>query len=460
MFRTSWTPSGERRSPRHSGRRGTVAAATLLIATLLGTTRLLEAHDFWLIPDAFAIASGGTVTTLGQSGTRFPASESAVAPSRVADARLIGASGTARITDLAEEGTSLRLRQTPAADGQYLVAVMLQPHETRAAVAGFRRYLELEGAADEAARLDREGAFRGRDSVRYRATKYATTVVEVGTGPRAFATESGFPLQLTPTSDPAALRVGGTAHVRVTSDGRPLAGLRVHAGAAADSALRRRGAPGGDPDLHLLTDSNGVIQVPVTKAGWWNVRAAYVVPRGNPEAGEWDVYWTTFVFHVSGTGGGDAAGRSPQQADAVASDSAEVAQTLERWQRALAAGDSATALALLAPDAIVLESGDVETRAEYRAHHLGADIAFVRAVPSTRTRARIVVDGDVAWATSTSTTQGTFRGRPVNSAGAELMVLTRAPAGWSIRAIHWSSHTRRSRAASAAAAAPPGPADQ
>ncbi len=38
---------------------------------------------------------------------------------------------------------------------------------------------------------------------------------------------------------------------------------------------------------------------------------------------------------------------------------------------------------------------------------------------------------------------GEFRGRPVNSAGAELMVLTRVQGTWKISAIHWSSRTRR-----------------
>ncbi|HWE43369.1 MAG TPA: nuclear transport factor 2 family protein [Gemmatimonadaceae bacterium] len=128
----------------------------------------------------------------------------------------------------------------------------------------------------------------------------------------------------------------------------------------------------------------------------------------------------------------------------AAGDSAEVVRTLERWRAALQAGDSAAVLALLAPDAIVLESGDVETREEYRAHHLAADIAFVRATRSVRSATRVVVQGDAAWATSTSTTAGTFRGRNIDSAGAELIVLTRSPDGWLIRAIHWSSHNRRS----------------
>lgn len=124
-------------------------------------------------------------------------------------------------------------------------------------------------------------------------------------------------------------------------------------------------------------------------------------------------------------------------------DSAAIVATVERFHAAVAAGDSSGALALLAPDAVVLESGGVETRDEFRAHHLAADIEFARAVKNERGPMRVVVRGDAAWAWSTSTASGEFRGRPVNSAGAELVVLTRLGQEWKITAIHWSSRSRR-----------------
>lgn len=131
------------------------------------------------------------------------------------------------------------------------------------------------------------------------------------------------------------------------------------------------------------------------------------------------------------------------RANSAAADSAAVAAIVDRYHQALAAGDSAAALELLAPDAVILESGGVETREEYRSHHLPGDIQFARAVRSERGPVKVVVQGDVAWASSTSSTQGTYRDRPVDSAGVELMVLSRFTDGWKIRAIHWSSRTRR-----------------
>jgi hypothetical protein len=73
----------------------------------------------------------------------------------------------------------------------------------------------------------------------------------------------------------------------------------VHAGAAADSALRGDGASGGrDPDLHLTSDLRGLVHVPVHAPGWWNVRAAQVLPAAPEDAGRWEVRWATYVFHV------------------------------------------------------------------------------------------------------------------------------------------------------------------
>jgi ketosteroid isomerase-like protein len=124
-------------------------------------------------------------------------------------------------------------------------------------------------------------------------------------------------------------------------------------------------------------------------------------------------------------------------------DSTAVAAVVERYHRALAEGDSATAVAQLADDAVILESGSIESREEYRSHHLPADIAFARAVKGTRSPVRVSVQSNVAWTTATSTTQGKFRGKPVNSVGAELIILTRSKDGWKIRAIHWSSRNLR-----------------
>ncbi|MEQ9569649.1 MAG: DUF4440 domain-containing protein [Longimicrobiales bacterium] len=137
----------------------------------------------------------------------------------------------------------------------------------------------------------------------------------------------------------------------------------------------------------------------------------------------------------------DAAGRPVPDFSGDADDSAtgEIAAVVNGFHEALASGDTATVLGLLAPDARVLEGGGIETVEEYSGGHLPADMAFAQAVPRERSELEVRIEGDLAWVTSTSRAIGTYRGREVDSRGGELMVLARDPDGaWRIRSISWS----------------------
>ena len=284
---------------------GAVAAALALI--LLVT--IAEAHDFWLVPNAFANAPGGQLVIRGQTSSRFPTSESAVTTDRVASAQLIGASNTDRISDLSTSGTSLVLRHRPTTPGQRVIAVQLHPRSMRESAASFRRYLELEGAPEALARVDREGLLRGRDSVTRRYAKYAKTVVEVGTnGPRAFSRTAGHPLEFMPQVDPSSLRVGDTLHVRLMYRGQPLAGIRVHSdvvdrnqapSSSGSSATVPAGQGTASPAISTtdaVTDADGRMHVHVTRPGLWNVRTIHIAQADPASGADWDAHWATLVF--------------------------------------------------------------------------------------------------------------------------------------------------------------------
>lgn len=268
------------------------AMVPLLAIAILTATSTMFAHDFWLIPDAFSVAGDSTIRTSGRSGLRFP-NGSAVQPTRVADARMVGASSQTKITEMSVEGTSLRLFQKPSAPGQYLIVVGLTARPSRSTPAGLSRFLRAEGGADEATRLERENAFAGRDSLVYHSASYATTIVQFGTGgPTAYNTSTGQPLQFIPLTDPLRARVGDTLHVRIEGNGKPLANTGLYTNGVVDST-----ATGAAATTHLMTDAQGVAHIPLTKGGPWIIRSAHVSPRPGA-SGEWDVARGTYVFTV------------------------------------------------------------------------------------------------------------------------------------------------------------------
>lgn len=134
----------------------------------------------------------------------------------------------------------------------------------------------------------------------------------------------------------------------------------------------------------------------------------------------------------------------PIAAQSPSADTVAVTAVVNGFHTALTAGNGPDVMRLLASDAMLLEAGGIETRAEYEKNHLPADIEFEKGIVTTRTPSRVTVAGDAAWAITTSEYKGTFQGKPVDSIGVELMVLSRDPAGgWRIRTIHWSGRSRR-----------------
>ena len=275
------------------------------VALLALCTSVLTAHDFWLVPDAFAVTPGGRIVVRGQTSSRFPTSVSAVAPDRIAEARVLTAASDLPVADATVSGSSLVLGHRPAGTGQHVIGVRLAPRTMRESPASFRRYLDLEGAPEARQRYEREGSLPviGGDSITRRYAKYAKSMVEVGKGARAFSRTVNHPLELVPLSDPAALRRGDTLRVRLMLLGAPAPFAHLHAGsiprgasALADTAAARRAAAA---DASVLTDSAGVAAVIVNRAGLWNVRTIQILPAAKGSGADWDVHWATFVFPVA-----------------------------------------------------------------------------------------------------------------------------------------------------------------
>jgi ketosteroid isomerase-like protein len=129
-------------------------------------------------------------------------------------------------------------------------------------------------------------------------------------------------------------------------------------------------------------------------------------------------------------------------AQAAPTDSVAVVATVAAFNAAMAAGDSARAVSLLAEDLLVIEGGVIETRTEYVAHHLAADIKASQGRTAERTTLKLSVTGSAAYVVTRTVTAPAAAGAAAGES-AELMVLTRTAGGWRIRSVHWSSRRRR-----------------
>ena len=277
-----------------------VIASALAAVAAAGT---VSAHDFWLVPNMFAVAANEGIVVRGQTSSLFPTSVSAVTPDRVVDARVVTPDRDTIVRNAVVDGTSLRLGFTPRGAGQHLIAVRLAPRSLRESPESFRRYLDLEGAPEARLRYEREGRLPplGGDSITRRYAKYAKTFVEVGRGPRVFDRVLNHPLEIVPLNDPSSLRSGDTLRVRLLLLGQPLDRAKLHAGsvpigtALDDSTAGRRAARA---DTVIETDASGIARLVVRAAGSWNLRTIQIVPAARGSGADWDVHWATITFGV------------------------------------------------------------------------------------------------------------------------------------------------------------------
>lgn len=135
-----------------------------------------------------------------------------------------------------------------------------------------------------------------------------------------------------------------------------------------------------------------------------------------------------------------APARQPGSGSKVLAEAQGPERIVDAFHAALASGDASAALALLADDAIIYESGGVERgKAEYASHHLAADAAFAKAVPSRVLRRVGGSDGAAAWILSEGRTTGQYRDRAVDRTTTETALLRRVNGTWRITHFHWSS---------------------
>jgi ketosteroid isomerase-like protein len=109
------------------------------------------------------------------------------------------------------------------------------------------------------------------------------------------------------------------------------------------------------------------------------------------------------------------------------------------FQAALQHGDRAAVLALLAAEARISEGGHTQTRDEYAADHLGADIAFLKTARITPVSLGSMPMGDTAMVGSESDLQATVKGKPAMLRSREMLNLRKDGDSWKIVSVQWQT---------------------
>ena len=113
---------------------------------------------------------------------------------------------------------------------------------------------------------------------------------------------------------------------------------------------------------------------------------------------------------------------------------------VNEFHAAMRRGDSQAMGRLMADDVIIAEGGGSERGfAEYASHHMGSDIAFMAATNTTLMSRDTIISETQVTVFSESEIRGHYKGKEINLAMTESMVLGMTQDSWRIAHVHWSS---------------------
>lgn len=250
------------------------------------STLMILGHNLWLVgknePTGIRISAN--------TGDKFPESDSAVKPERVADFRLISLSGFVPITNYRIEEHSLVTDVQPANDKSFCVALALYAHPITLEAPKFAGYIKEENAQEFV--KPNFTAKHSTEPQRESYTKFAKLLVEMDKAETNNISDliAGHRLEIIPQIAPSGVSGNQALPVQVLFEGKPIARLRVSSGC--------ENLNGGKYLSHTITDENGMADVEISGSGHWFARTHFIRPHPDKENFDWESFWASVTFRI------------------------------------------------------------------------------------------------------------------------------------------------------------------
>ena len=247
-----------------------------------------SAHDLYLMPERFHVASGETVGVAVHDGDAFPESEVSASLERLRDASLGGSQGAARVLNLHLDGKRVAGSVTVPGNGDLLLTVRTIPNFIALEADKFTAYLKEEGLTQviESRAKSGDAGKAGRE----RYSKFAKAILLAGAPDEQYRHAVGYAIEIVPEKNPYQLKAGDALPVQVLFHGAPAAGLQLEAAWA--------GAGGSKVQVIGRTDAQGKITVPLASAGKWRLHSLKMERCADASAADWESYWASLTFEI------------------------------------------------------------------------------------------------------------------------------------------------------------------
>lgn len=259
----------------------------LVAAGLLLSGGPLFAHDMWIEPSSFAPRLGQVVGVRLQVGQALVGDPLPLIPALVNEFFVQDAAGRKPVFGRRGADPAGALRVT--APGLQVIGYHSHASTVELEADKFNAYLIEEG-------LDTITALRAsrhetNTKVRERFSRCAKSLV-LAEQPSDEQSDValGFPLELVAERNPYALAAGQDFPVRLTYEGKPLAGALVVAMNSLNPADKQA----------VRSDQDGRARFQLHPGGMWLIKAVHMVPVPEGSDANWESLWASLTFESEG----------------------------------------------------------------------------------------------------------------------------------------------------------------
>ncbi len=264
----------------------TARLAIITAGAAVAATGPVAAHDFWIEPAVHAAAVDARVPVTLRVGEDFSGTSQPYVKDWFVDFSVTSAAGRKPVVGFAGDDPAATL--VLKSPGLHLIGFHSARSFVNLEAARFTDYLRAEGLDRiEAMRRERgESAANGREYY----SRCAKSLVHAGAGAMAgYDRPLGYPLELVPRANPYGLAPGDRLPLALLYRGQPLEGVLVIAFTAEEPTRR----------FSARTGPDGVVKLPLDRAGRWLVKAVHMIPMpaADPIA-DWESFWASLTFEV------------------------------------------------------------------------------------------------------------------------------------------------------------------
>jgi len=259
----------------------------VIIAIVLVTTLLSNAHEFWLQPKKYRYKLGEEMKVDFMVGESFTGEYWDLTLHKAEKVELHRASGLRDFTKEVKSAKGSNLSVKTDQEGTYLLALQSNAAYIETEAKEFNAYLKEDGLDNILSERKKLNQLEKPSTELY--TRYAKLMVQVGERKDdTFKKRIGFRYEIVPDQNPYTLKTGDYLQCKVLFEGKP-----------APHALVKVWSKIKDTTFlqNIYTENDGSIRFPISTSGEWMVSSVKMI-NSEKEGAQYHSLWASLVFGI------------------------------------------------------------------------------------------------------------------------------------------------------------------